>query len=121
MQKCIQKYAIIVLHPQDLARAADNNGSFANAVDENEARIFLIWLIHCCQKIYGYSSCDRQDWRIILYSPFMGIGYRQLIDLILVKGIFDVMLHKQHIKWTSARRKGLLQLIHGVDSLYFVT
>jgi cellulose synthase/poly-beta-1,6-N-acetylglucosamine synthase-like glycosyltransferase len=50
---------------------------------------------------------DREDWRIILYSPFMGIGYKQLIDFIVVKGVFDVLFRK-HLKWTSASRVGLI-------------
>jgi cellulose synthase/poly-beta-1,6-N-acetylglucosamine synthase-like glycosyltransferase len=39
------------------------------------------------------------DWKLMLYSPFAIIGYKQVINFIIVKSIFEVILHR-NIKWT---------------------
>ncbi len=41
--------------------------------------------------------------KLILYSPFMVIGYAQILDFTLIKSMFDVLIHKK-VKWTSAGR-----------------
>jgi cellulose synthase/poly-beta-1,6-N-acetylglucosamine synthase-like glycosyltransferase len=38
------------------------------------------------------------DWKLMLYSPFAIIGYKQIINFIIVKSIFEVILHR-NIKW----------------------
>ena len=50
---------------------------------------------------------DRQekDWKIILYSPLFVVGYRHILDLIILESIFDVLVRK-NLKWTSISHKG---------------
>ncbi len=46
-----------------------------------------------------------RDWKIILYSPLFVVGYRHLLDLIVLESIFDVLVRK-NLKWTSITHKG---------------
>jgi cellulose synthase/poly-beta-1,6-N-acetylglucosamine synthase-like glycosyltransferase len=41
--------------------------------------------------------------KLILYSPLMIMGYQQILDIILIKSIFDILFHR-NMKWTRARR-----------------
>ena len=45
----------------------------------------------------------REEWRLMLYSPFAIIGYKQIISFIIIKSIFDVILRKD-LKWTNTRQ-----------------
>jgi poly-beta-1,6-N-acetyl-D-glucosamine synthase len=46
-----------------------------------------------------------RDWKIILYSPLFVVGYRHLLDLVVLESIFDVLVRK-NLKWTSITHKG---------------
>jgi biofilm PGA synthesis N-glycosyltransferase PgaC len=45
------------------------------------------------------------DMRLIFYAPFFVIGYRQFLDFVMLKSVFDVFL-KRDTKWTSPDRTG---------------
>lgn len=49
---------------------------------------------------------DREDPKLILFSPFLVLGYKQLIDILLIKGTLET-LFKTKTKWTSAKRIGV--------------
>ncbi len=49
---------------------------------------------------------DGDDPKLIAYAIFLVIGYKQLVDFLLIKGIFDSMIGKKAI-WTSASRTGV--------------
>jgi cellulose synthase/poly-beta-1,6-N-acetylglucosamine synthase-like glycosyltransferase len=44
----------------------------------------------------------KEQWRLMLYSPFAIIGYKQIINFIIIKSIFDVILRKD-LQWTQTR------------------
>lgn len=44
-----------------------------------------------------------ENWKIILYSPFMLIGYQQFLDFVGIKSILDVLLRK-NLKWYDVKR-----------------
>lgn len=48
---------------------------------------------------------DEQKGRskLVLYSPFMVIGYQQILDIIIIKSIIDV-LFRRNVKWASIKR-----------------
>ena len=48
---------------------------------------------------------DRDDPRLILFSPFLVIGYKQIIDILLVFGCLQEVFRTK-AKWTSAKRIG---------------
>jgi poly-beta-1,6 N-acetyl-D-glucosamine synthase len=48
---------------------------------------------------------DREDPRLILFSPFLVIGYKQIIDILLVFGCLQEVFRTK-AKWTSAKRIG---------------
>jgi cellulose synthase/poly-beta-1,6-N-acetylglucosamine synthase-like glycosyltransferase len=39
------------------------------------------------------------DWKLMLYSPFAIMGYKQIVNFIIVKSIFEVILHR-NVRWT---------------------
>ena len=49
---------------------------------------------------------DREDPKLILYSPFLVIGYKQLVDILLIKGTIETLFGTK-TKWTSAKRIGI--------------
>lgn len=49
---------------------------------------------------------DRDDPRLVLFSPFLVLGYKQIVDFMLVKGTLEAIL-KTKTKWTSAKRVGV--------------
>lgn len=48
-------------------------------------------------------TIDDEDWKLVLYSPLFVIGYKQLLDFVIVKSILDVVLFRKNFKWTSAK------------------
>jgi hypothetical protein len=46
---------------------------------------------------------DNDDKRIILYSVFLVIGYKQLMDIMQIKAVIEEVVG-QKAKWTSAKR-----------------
>jgi cellulose synthase/poly-beta-1,6-N-acetylglucosamine synthase-like glycosyltransferase len=46
---------------------------------------------------------DNDDKRMILYSVFLVIGYKQLMDILQIKAVIEEILGKK-AKWTSAQR-----------------
>jgi cellulose synthase/poly-beta-1,6-N-acetylglucosamine synthase-like glycosyltransferase len=45
----------------------------------------------------------KENWKILLYSPLMVMGYQQLLDFVGIKSILDVLLRK-NLKWTGVKR-----------------
>lgn len=48
---------------------------------------------------------DRDDPKLILFSPFLVLGYKQLVDILLIKACIE-SLFKRKAVWTSAKRVG---------------
>jgi hypothetical protein len=46
---------------------------------------------------------DKDDKKMILYSVFFVIGYKQLIDILQIKAVIEELLGAK-AKWTSAQR-----------------
>jgi hypothetical protein len=47
---------------------------------------------------------EEDDWKMILYSPLMVIGYKHLVDFIILKGVLDVVFRGNGgLKWTSSK------------------
>ncbi len=49
---------------------------------------------------------DREDPKLILFSPFLVLGYKQLVDVLLIKGTIETIFRAK-TSWTSARRIGV--------------
>ena len=47
---------------------------------------------------------DEAPRSLAWYSPLFVLGYKQFLDFIIIKSLFDVLL-KRNIGWTSAKRK----------------
>lgn len=45
---------------------------------------------------------DEEDWKLILFSPLLVIGYKHLVDFFVIKSVFDVLLRRK-FKWTSSK------------------
>ncbi|MCH7649400.1 MAG: glycosyltransferase family 2 protein [Thaumarchaeota archaeon] len=48
---------------------------------------------------------DRDDPKVILFSIFFVLGYKQLMDVLLIRAIFET-LFKKKARWTHAQRIG---------------
>jgi len=48
---------------------------------------------------------DDEDMKLLLYSPFFVIGYKHLIDWIMIRSLFDILL-KRKVTWTRVKRIG---------------
>jgi cellulose synthase/poly-beta-1,6-N-acetylglucosamine synthase-like glycosyltransferase len=46
---------------------------------------------------------DDEDTKLVAYAPFFVIGYKQLVDLLIVKALLDVLLSRR-LSWTKAQR-----------------
>ena len=40
-----------------------------------------------------------KKWKLILYAPFSIIGYKQIINFIVIKSIFDIMKQRKRYEW----------------------
>jgi poly-beta-1,6 N-acetyl-D-glucosamine synthase len=47
---------------------------------------------------------DDEDSKLSFYSPLFVVGYKQLTDLIVIKGLMDVLTGRKKLEWTRARR-----------------
>ncbi len=46
---------------------------------------------------------EEEDWKVALYSPLMVVGYKHLVDLIIIKGVLDVAFRRKNLRWNSAK------------------
>ncbi len=46
---------------------------------------------------------DEEDMKLLAYAPFFVIGYKQLLDLFIVKALLDVLLGRR-LPWTRSQR-----------------
>ena len=49
---------------------------------------------------------DREDPKLILFSPFLVLGYKQMVDILLISGCLETIFRTK-AKWTSAKRIGV--------------
>jgi biofilm PGA synthesis N-glycosyltransferase PgaC len=40
-----------------------------------------------------------KNWKLILYAPFSIVGYKQIINFIVIKSIFDIMKQRRRYEW----------------------
>ncbi|MCH7649307.1 MAG: hypothetical protein IIA83_11980, partial [Thaumarchaeota archaeon] len=48
---------------------------------------------------------DGEDPKVIAYSFFAVVGYKQIVDFLLIKATFDAFLKRKAV-WTSVKRIG---------------
>jgi hypothetical protein len=53
---------------------------------------------------------DKEDWRLIMYSPIYALVYRHLNDLIRLKSYWDLVRGRLNWQATRAERQGGLEL-----------
>lgn len=51
-------------------------------------------------------TLDDEDRRLVLYSPLFVFGYKNILDIFLVKSLIDVLLLRRKFGWTRATRVG---------------
>ncbi len=69
-------------------------------------QIFLLFIILQYLQSLLALRIDGEGLKVALYSVFFVIGYKQLLDALLIKAIFE-MAFKKKASWTSAKRIGL--------------
>jgi cellulose synthase/poly-beta-1,6-N-acetylglucosamine synthase-like glycosyltransferase len=53
--------------------------------------------------IVAITSQKQKDWRLVLYIPFMSLVYRQFIDIIIIKSLFEVLIQKYQNRSVSRK------------------
>lgn len=46
---------------------------------------------------------EQEDLRLMMFSPLLLVGYKQFLDFVLLKSLFDVLL-RENLEWTRPRR-----------------
>ena len=72
------------------------------------AAFALFTLLQLALSLLAFLMDDERDWKLMLVAPLFVIGYKQLMDLIMVKSILDVAL-KRNMKWASPKRSGIIR------------
>jgi cellulose synthase/poly-beta-1,6-N-acetylglucosamine synthase-like glycosyltransferase len=67
----------------------------------------LIILMQIMLSAFVLAIDGTEDLRLIFYSPFAIVGYKQIINGIIIKSMIDVFFRK-NLKWTSTVRKGVV-------------
>ncbi|HEY7733721.1 MAG TPA: glycosyltransferase [Nitrososphaera sp.] len=69
--------------------------------------LFSFLLFTCLQFVLSSMALlidEEDDWKMILYSPLMVVGYKHLVDFIILKGVLDVIFGRNGgLKWTSSK------------------
>jgi len=68
--------------------------------------IFSLFMLLQCLMSALAVRIDRDDPRLILFSPFLVLGYKQLVDVFLIKAVVESVFRKK-ATWTSAKRVGV--------------
>ena len=42
---------------------------------------------------------ENKPWKLILYAPFGIVGYKQIINFIIIKSIFDIIKQRRRYEW----------------------
>jgi cellulose synthase/poly-beta-1,6-N-acetylglucosamine synthase-like glycosyltransferase len=58
--------------------------------------------------IVAIASQKQKDWKLLLYMPFMSLVYRQFIDIIIIKSLFEVLIQKYQNRSVNNRKNWLL-------------
>lgn len=85
-------------------------GSVVFAVLEGQGLLVLMMLIlfATLQSLITLLAVriDGEDLRLVAYSIFFVLGYKQIIDILLIKSALDI-LFKRRVGWTSVQRIGV--------------
>lgn len=66
--------------------------------------IFIILeLLFATTALRMENTVEKEDMSLLLYTPLMVIGYKQLQDSIMIKSLLDLLLRRR-VLWTSAGR-----------------
>jgi poly-beta-1,6 N-acetyl-D-glucosamine synthase len=68
--------------------------------------LFLLFMLLQCLQSALAIRIDRDDPKLILYSPFLVLGYKQLVDALLIKATLESIFKRKAV-WTSAKRVGV--------------
>jgi hypothetical protein len=49
---------------------------------------------------------DNEDPKLIFYGVFLVVGYKQILDFLLIRAVFE-QLFRRKMTWTSADRVGI--------------
>jgi hypothetical protein len=69
-------------------------------------QMFTLFVILQCFLSALAVRIDGDDPKLIAFSPFLVLGYKQLVDILLIKAALE-SLFKTKTKWTSAKRIGV--------------
>jgi len=68
--------------------------------------MFAIFLTLQCLQVALAVRLDNEDPRLIPYGIFLVIGFKQILDILLINAIFEYLLKREAV-WTSSERIGI--------------
>jgi poly-beta-1,6 N-acetyl-D-glucosamine synthase len=70
------------------------------------AEIFAIFCVLQCLQATLAIRLDNEDPKLILYAVFLVIGFKQIIDFLQIRAVFERLLNRKAV-WTRADRVGI--------------
>lgn len=67
--------------------------------------VFAIFTVLQSLQVLLATRMDNEDPKLVFYGIFLVIGFKQILDFLLISAIFEKLLKKE-ITWTSAERVG---------------
>ena len=68
--------------------------------------MFAIFLTLQCLQVALAVRLDHEDPKLIPYGIFLVIGFKQILDVLLINAIFEYLLKREAV-WTSSERIGI--------------
>ncbi|HJT09511.1 MAG TPA: glycosyltransferase family 2 protein, partial [Candidatus Nitrosotalea sp.] len=68
--------------------------------------MFAVFAVLQCLQVALAIRMDNEDPKLILYGIFLVVGYKQILDFLLIRAVFERLFRKE-MSWTSAERVGI--------------
>jgi poly-beta-1,6 N-acetyl-D-glucosamine synthase len=68
--------------------------------------MFVIFSVLQCLQVALAVRMDNEDKRLIFYGVFLVVGFKQIVDLLLIRAVLERLFRKE-LTWTSVDRVGI--------------
>ena len=68
--------------------------------------MFAVFSVLQCLQVALAIRMDNEDPKLVLYGIFLVVGYKQILDFLLIRAVFEQLFRKE-MSWTSAERVGV--------------
>ena len=68
--------------------------------------MFAVFSVLQCLQVALAIRMDNEDPKLVLYGIFLVVGYKQILDFLLIRAVLERLFRKE-MSWTSAERVGI--------------